>query len=103
LSDVDARRFRRGVRIDEKDLARGEIIFPYAAERNICEVTIRQGRNRQVRKMFETLGYRARGLQRVAIGPLQLGRLTIGAWRHLTPHEVQQLKAAVKVSDGNSR
>lgn len=103
VSDEHARKFRQGLRIDEVDLVKGEINFPFPAERHICEVTIYQGRNRQVRKMFAALGYRTKGLQRVAIGPLQLARLKIGAWRYLAPQEVQQLKAAVKLHDGNSR
>jgi pseudouridine synthase len=103
VSEAHAKRFRRGVRIDEGAVVKGEIKFPFADDRAICEVTIHQGLNRQVRKMFAALGYGTRGLQRVAIGPLQLGRLRIGAWRHLSPQEVQQLKDAVKAPYGNSR
>jgi len=101
IAEPHAKKFRQGVRIEEGDVVSGEIKFPYADDRAICEVTIHQGRNRQVRKMFDALGYRTKGLQRVAIGPLQLGRLRIGEWRHLSPKEVQQLKEAVRVPDGN--
>lgn len=102
ISEANAKKFRQGVRIDEEGMARGEIKFPYADDHAICEVTIFQGRNRQVRKMFAALGYRTKGLQRVSIGPLQLGRLKIGEWRHLTLKEVQQLKDAVRRPNGNS-
>lgn len=101
LRPEDAQRLRQGVRIDGTYLARGEVGFPHVGQRQICEVTIHQGRNRQVRKMFAALGYRVKGLQRVAIGPLQLGRLKIGAWRYLSPQEVQRLREAVKMRDGN--
>lgn len=103
LSEDQDRRFRRGVRIDEGRPALGQIRFPFPAERQICEVTIHEGRNRQVRKMFAALGCRVKGLQRVAIGPLALGRLNIGAWRYLTPREVEELKEGVGQKDGDPR
>jgi pseudouridine synthase len=103
VTEAHTRKFHQGVRIEDGMVVRGDIKFPYADDRAICEVTIHQGRNRQVRRMFAALGYRTKGLQRVAIGPLQLGRLRIGEWRHLSPREVQQLKEAVRVPDGNSR
>jgi 23S rRNA pseudouridine2605 synthase len=103
VREAHAKRFRQGVRIDEDVVVRGEIKFPFADDHAICEVTIHQGLNRQVRKMFATLGYGTKGLQRVAIGPLQLGRLKIGAWRHLSSQEVQQLKKAVEAPHGNPR
>lgn len=103
LTVEHARRLRRGVRIDGTYLARGEIAFPYPGQRHICRVTIYQGRNRQVRKMFAALGYRTKALQRLASGPLQLGKLKIGAWRYLSAHEVRRLKEAVHLLNGNSR
>jgi 23S rRNA pseudouridine2605 synthase len=103
LREEHARQFRQGVRISASELVSGKLLFPYPGQRDICEVTIHAGRNRQVRRMFAALGYRAKGLQRVSIGPLQLGRLKIGAWRYLMPREVRQLQDAVKEPDGNSR
>ncbi|MFQ5633242.1 MAG: pseudouridine synthase, partial [bacterium] len=60
-----------------------------------------EGKNRQVRKMFAALGYRVVALQRAAIGPLRLGRLKSGAWRYLTDKEINALKKAVGLLDGN--
>ena len=57
-------------------------------------MTIHEGRNRQIRRMLHVLGYRVERLLRVRIGPLWLGSLARGAYRHLTPAEVRQLKKA---------
>jgi 23S rRNA pseudouridine2604 synthase len=54
-------------------------------------VTITEGRNRQMRRMVETLGARVRELVRVRIGSLDIGSLPIGTWRDLTPEEVRDL------------
>ena len=58
------------------------------------EVTIHEGRNRQVRRMCEMAGLTVRRLKRVAEGPLTLGRLPAGAWRYLTAEEVAALRRA---------
>jgi 23S rRNA pseudouridine2605 synthase len=60
----------------------------------LIEVTIPEGRNRQVRRMFETLGYPVTRLVRIRIGPLELGRLKPGTVRRLGPEEVAALYAA---------
>lgn len=58
------------------------------------EVTIHEGRNRQVRRMCEMVGLTVRRLKRVAEGPLTLGQLPAGAWRYLTAEEVAALRRA---------
>ena len=55
-------------------------------------VTIHEGRNRQVRRMFDAVGHRVLLLRRVRFGPLELGSLRRGEWRELTADEVAQLK-----------
>ena len=56
-------------------------------------VTIHEGRNRQVRRMFEAVGHRVLLLRRVRFGPLELGALRRGEWRELTDDEVARLRA----------
>lgn len=56
-------------------------------------VTIHEGRNRQVRRMFEAVGHKVLLLRRVRFGPLELGKLHRGEWRELTSEEVARLKA----------
>src|SRR5262245_29790371 len=57
-------------------------------------ITIREGRNRQVRKMFEAIGHPVDHLRRVAIGPIKDERLKVGRWRELSAAEVEKLKRA---------
>lgn len=53
---------------------------------------LREGRNRQIRKMCQQVGLSVKRLCRVAIGPIQLGNLPIGRWRYLTAQETEALK-----------
>ena len=55
------------------------------------EITLTEGRNRQVRRMIEAVGSKVLKLVRTAIGPLQIGDLPIGKWRELTAEEVKEL------------
>jgi pseudouridine synthase len=57
------------------------------------EITLTEGRNRQVRRMVEALGARVLKLVRVKVGPVGIGTLPIGKWRMLTPAEVKAFKA----------
>lgn len=63
-----------------------------AGEKNAwLEVVLDEGRNRHIRRLLAALGFEVLRLVRVAIGPLQLGGLAKGRWRHLDPAEVAQL------------
>lgn len=55
-------------------------------------VTLRQGINRQIRRMFQAVGYRVKDLLRVRVGNLRLGNLPHGQWRALTKHELRSLE-----------
>jgi len=58
------------------------------------EITITEGKNRQIRRMLDALGYELTSLQRISVGPLQLGDLGVGQFRDLTSGEVTDLKEA---------
>src|SRR5437868_3034825 len=58
----------------------------------VLRITIREGRNRQVRRMCEAVGHPVQRLTRVRIGPIADARLPLGAWRDLTDTEVRALK-----------
>jgi 23S rRNA pseudouridine2605 synthase len=58
------------------------------------EIVLAEGRNREIRRMLSTIGHKVRVLKRVAIGPLRMGDLPVGAHRPLTPHELRTLKRA---------
>lgn len=57
----------------------------------VIKITIHEGKNRQVRKMFEAVGCKVSELERVNIGIVELGNLPLGRWRHLTSHEISYL------------
>jgi len=88
LSAEDVHRLMRGVALSEFRAAAAKIRV-VAARRNgsVVDVTIHEGRNRQVRRMFEALGHRVLGLTRMRFGPLKLGTLPPGRFRELTPRE----------------
>ncbi|MBM4421479.1 MAG: rRNA pseudouridine synthase [Chloroflexi bacterium] len=83
---------RRGVPLDE-GLARAARVELRArsAQGGTLALVLRTGWRRQVRRMCAAVGLRVTRLVRVAMGPLQLGRLATGAWRELTPREVRSL------------
>ena len=58
----------------------------------LIEIELREGRNRQVRRMCEAVGHPVSALERVAIGPLRLGRLHSGGHRRLNREEIQSLR-----------
>src|SRR5438874_10444451 len=94
----DLARLSRGLVIDGRRTEAAEIrLQPHGrdAKESTLVVTIREGRNRQVRKMCEAIGHPVTHLKRVAIGPLSDAKLKPGQWRELTPSEVSRLKARV--------
>ncbi len=62
--------------------------------KTLLQMTLYEGRNRQIRKMCEQVGLQIRFLKRIAIGNLTLGRLRVGEWRYLTKEQVSYLKEA---------
>jgi pseudouridine synthase len=91
----DVRRLAKGVTIDGQRTGPAEVM---AIGPGRLRITVREGRNRQVRKMCDAIGHPVTELRRVAIGPLRDARLKLGAWRVLTTHEVERLRAAARVS-----
>jgi 23S rRNA pseudouridine2605 synthase len=83
-----ARRLKKGIFLDGKR-ARIERLNPVTPTR--LRVILRQGINRQIRRMFHEIGYDVKRLLRIRIGNLRLGDLPRGHWRALTKHEVESL------------
>jgi 23S rRNA pseudouridine2605 synthase len=96
----DLDRLRRGVPIDGRRTEPADVeAIGGAGDRALLRVTIREGRNRQVRKMCDAIGHPVTQLRRVAIGPIRDPKLKPGAWRELTNEEVARLrKAAAKTA-----
>lgn len=59
--------------------------------KNLYEITIHEGRNRQVKRMFEAVGCHVMQLQRTKLGKLTLGDLPVGKWRYLSENEIKAL------------
>jgi 23S rRNA pseudouridine2605 synthase len=85
------RRLRDGVLLEDGPTLPAEVrvLGP-----RMLEITLREGRKRQVRRMCAAVGHRVDSLQRVGFGPLALGALAPGAARRLTPREVAALLGA---------
>src|SRR5207245_2690077 len=86
LSDRAVRSLRAGVVLEDGPTAPARVrrIRP-----DVIEITIHEGRKRQVKRMCEHVGHRVRRLERVAFGPLELGDLAPGRSRRLNPAEVE--------------
>ncbi len=98
-------RWRRGVVLPDLDArtqdggltapAQVEVLRTEIEDGTWLRVIMHEGRKRQIRRVAELLGHPVRRLIRVRIGPLRLGTLQPGQWRHLTEREVEALKASV--------
>jgi 23S rRNA pseudouridine2605 synthase len=91
VSDAAVRALRRGVELEDGCTAPARV--RRLAPRTI-ELTIHEGRKRQVKRMCEHVGHRVRSLERVAFGPLELGTLKPGEHRRLDPREIELITAA---------
>ena len=92
ITKEQATEFRNGIEIDGRMTAPADLrVLETQENRTVVEVTIYEGRNRQIRKMFEALGIEVARLKRTKVGNLKLGMLKQGAYRHLTEDEVSSL------------
>jgi 23S rRNA pseudouridine2605 synthase len=93
LTDDDLARLRRGIELSDglTRPARDVHRIREAGGKTVFEITITEGRNRQVRRMVEALGGKVLKLVRTAIGPIEIGDLPIGGTRDLTAEEVRAL------------
>lgn len=99
---VDAiARLRRGITIDGERTASSEITLRGTTETNAWyEVILHEGRNQQIRKMFDAIGHSVLKLRRIAIGPLRDERLAPGQWRPLETREVKEILRSGEKSKG---
>ena len=92
ITDEQITKFMSGIMIDGKMTLPADVeILTKEPGRVVMEVTICEGRNRQIRKMCEELGLEVARLKRVSVGPVKLGMLKPGKWRSLTPQEINLL------------
>lgn len=93
LSNEKAARLRKGVDIGGFVTSKARVsIIKGTQHSTIVEISIHEGKNRQVRKMFKAIGNPVQELERIAIGDIRLGHLKPGHYRKLTREEVEYLK-----------
>lgn len=93
---AELRALRRGVELEDGRTAPAEVrVVDTVAGGTLLEFVLREGRNRQVRRMSAAVGHPVRRLVRTAIGPLGVGRLKPGHFRKLAPGEVGDLYRSV--------
>ncbi|RPI27502.1 MAG: rRNA pseudouridine synthase [Acidobacteria bacterium] len=85
-------RLRKGLTIDGVWMQASKISVLETGNNSWYQVELLEGKNRQLRRMFERIGHPVLKLRRVSIGKLKLGKLPPGAYRELTDEEVQLLK-----------
>lgn len=93
----DKRRMLSGIRLKD-GMARVEEVR--AVSRRVVHLRICEGRKREVRRIFEALGYQVERLVRLAFGPILIGNLTLGQGRFLGKPEVEALRACVDEGNG---
>lgn len=95
-TDVELARLRKGIRLEDGMTAPAEVRVVERLKKNAwIEIEIHEGRNRQVRRMFDALGYFVEKLIRIRVGPISLGVLAPGEIRPLFSREIDSLKRAV--------
>lgn len=97
LQPQEVKRVQSGVILDEFKAAGAQLrVIATRGGSSIVDITIHEGKNRQVRRMFEALGHPVLALTRMRFGPLRLGDLPPGHARPLTEREVNQLRHLVR-------
>lgn len=96
INDAQIEKLETGIDIDgdgRDTLPANVRIVEKGAARSVFEITIFEGRNRQIRKMCEAVSLEVIRLKRNSIGSVKLGMLKVGKWRELTEDEVHRLQS----------
>ncbi len=100
ITDEQLVSLSEGVEIDGKRTMPAMInVLAKEQGRVVLQMVIREGRNRQIRKMCETVGLEVARLKRTGVGPLKLGMLKPGAWRELNGEELRAIRNAIGKED----
>ena len=95
IAEAEIKKLQNGVDIGDfvTSPAKVEIINKTPATTTL-KVVIHEGKNRQVRRMFDAVGHKVQKLQRVAVGKIKLGDLPLGKYRELTKEEIAYIKSS---------
>lgn len=92
-------RLKKGIYLDGKKTAPAKIaIVTKSLKKTLLKIEIYEGRKREVKKMFKTVGHEVLQLKRISFGGVRLGELKTGKWRFLTQKEIDILKKKVNLS-----
>jgi 23S rRNA pseudouridine2605 synthase len=95
ILDEEVQRIREGVYLSDGRTAGARVVvLKRSPQQSSLEITIREGKNREVRRMLARVGAKVKSLQRVRVGPLTIRGLREGRWRHLSREEVEALLTA---------
>ena len=98
ITEASLKNLRKGITLDDGPVMPDKVdLIQRGADRSLVRVTLHEGRNRIVRRMFDEIGQPVRQLSRIAIGPVRLGELKSGAVRELTREELGSLLDLVKL------
>lgn len=97
------REMRKGIYIAE-GLVRveGAKVLKARAKSTELEITLKEGKNREIRRILARLGHKVQTLKRIGMGPLRLGEMPTGAYRRLTAEEVKRLKRVGEAESGST-
>jgi 23S rRNA pseudouridine2605 synthase len=100
IRPVDLYHFQRGLDLDGKKTLPCKVVeIRLIDNQSFLDITLKEGRNRQIRRMFELMDYEVQELNRIGFGPLNLNDVHPGEWRHLSEEEIARLKKEVGLQE----
>ena len=92
IDNATLRKLTKGITLEDGPVRPDQVkLIQRGGSRSIVQVVLHEGRNRVVRRMFETVGHPVERLSRIAVGPVRLGQLKVGELRDLTREELGAL------------
>jgi len=95
IKPEDIEKLKRGIMLDGRKTQSCDVYILPNSQNKELGITIREGRYRQIRRMFEKLGYKVLKLHRVSFGGITVSGMKRGEWRYLTEKEIKKLKRLV--------
>jgi 16S rRNA pseudouridine516 synthase len=97
ITEEDVEPLRKGIDLGDFKALPAKVRIISSGDESEVEVEVCEGKYRQVKRMFEKIGFKVLELKRIKYGPVELGELPVGEYRNLTEEEVAELKRLVKL------